>query len=1074
LMEPMLADFRAVAEGLAYDAPRIPVVSTVTGRPATAAELCSPGYWTGQIRSEVRFHDAVRTLEEEGATTFLEIGPDAVLSGMGAQCVTGEAVFVPAVRRDRPETRELVTALARLYVRGALPGWGPFFTGTGARRVDLPTYPFQRQRYWLDVPAVSGDVTEYGQVAADHPLLGAVVPLPDAGGVALTGRLSLASHPWLADHTVMGEVVVPGTAFAELAVRAGDETGCDLVEELTLAAPLVVPARGGVAVQVVAGAADDEGRRSLAVYARPEDAGEDEWTRHATGVLAVSDGRPVGALTEWPPPGAVPVELGDLYGRLADLGYGYGPAFQGLKAVWRRGDEVFAEVALDAEDAGRYGLHPALFDAALHANLLGDDLDRPMLPFAWNGVRLHAAGASALRVRISAPTPAAVAVELADATGAPVASVESLVARPVSAEQLGAATGRGNTLFRVDWQPLPQAAGPDAAAAPDASARTGDLAVVGGTLESAADAPVYPDLASLAAAETVPGLVLLPVPVWGGDVPAAVRTAVGHVLAALRGWLADERFASSRLAVVTRSTAAGPAHAPVTGLVRAAQEENPGRFLLIDLDGAEPAEEARLLAAAVASGEPETAVRGGDLLVPRFAPVAGTPDPGGTPPWDPDGTVLITGGTGGLGALVARHLVASGKARHLLLAGRRGLDAPGAAGIREELTALGAEVTVAACDAADRESLARLLAAVPAAHPLTAVVHAAGVVDNALVGALTPEQVEAVLRPKVDGAWNLHELAGDVEAFVLFSSAAGLVLGAGQANYAAGNAFLDALAEHRRAHGLAATSLAWGLWDEERGMAGLLDEAGRQRMHRMGMPPLDPAEALALLDASLTLPESVLAPIRLDLAVLRARADGVPAMLRGLVRAPQRRTASAGGTGRDAGGPSLAERLAGLPDAERDQLLLETVRKHVAAALGHASAASIDPRRAFQELGFDSLSAVELRNMLGAATGLRLPATLVFDYPTPEALAEHIRARIDPGPADAARPLLDEVDRLEEALSRATPTDGEHARITARLEALLRDWRDIRSGTEAVPERDLTAATDDELFAVLDNELGIR
>ncbi|WP_345006251.1 SDR family NAD(P)-dependent oxidoreductase, partial [Streptosporangium album] len=1064
-MEPMLAEFRRVAARLAYAPPRIAVVSTVSGRMATAEELCSPDYWTGQVRTEVRFGDAVRTLEAEGVTTFLELGPDAVLSAMGGDCLAGEgdALFVPGLRRDRPEARELTTAIARLYVRGVPVDWEAFFDGTGARGVELPTYPFQRQRFWLDVPATAGDVTGYGQVAAEHPLLGAVVTMPDSGGVVLTGRLSLATHPWLADHTVMGEVVVPGTAFAELAIRAGDEVGCGLLEELTISAPLMLPPRGGVAIQVVAGAADEAGRRSLAVYGRAEGAsaasGTGEWTRHASGVLAADDRRPPSGLTEWPPQGAVPVELDDLYGRLADLGYGYGPAFQGLRAVWRRGAEVFAEVALEAADADRFGLHPALFDAALHANLLGDDLDRPMLPFAWNGVRLHAAGASSLRVRISSPTPAAVSVELADGAGAPVASVESLVARPVSAEQLGAAAGRGDSLFRVEWQPVPT--GP-------AAAPVRGWAVFGEGLDLGENVPVHSGLESLGAAP--PETVLLPVPVPGGDVPSAVRAATGGVLATLRDWLADERFTSSRLVVVTRGPAADLVHGPVRGLVRAAQEENPGRFVLVDLDTDDPAP----LPAALAAQEPELAVRAGGLLAPRLVPVPALPEPGGAI-WNPEGTVLITGGTGGLGALVARRLVTGHGVRHLLLTSRRGLASPDAAELRDELRELGAEVTVAACDAADPEALAALLGEVPAEHPLTAVVHAAGVVDNALLGSLTSEQMETVLRPKVDAAWNLHELTRDLDlsAFVLFSSAAGLVLGAGQANYAAGNAFLDALAEHRQARGLAGQSLAWGLWAEERGMAGLLDEAGRQRMNRLGMPPLPPAEGLALFDACLAVPAATLVPIRLDLAVLRARADGVPAMLRGLVRTPLRRTASTAST--TAGGPSLADRLAGLSDTDRDQLLIETVGKHVAAALGHASAASVDPRRAFQELGFDSLSAVELRNMLGAATGLRLPATLVFDYPTPIALADHIKARLDVAPADAVRPVLTEVDRLETALSEVTPTDGEHARITARLEALLRNWRDTHTGpVDAVPERDLTAATDDELFAVLDNELGIR
>ncbi|WP_189902976.1 type I polyketide synthase, partial [Streptomyces spiralis] len=431
------------------------------------------------------------------------------------------------------------------------------------------------------------------------------------------------------------------------------------------------------------------------------------------------------------------------------------------------------------------------------------------------------------------------------------------------------------------------------------------------------------------------------------------------------------------------------------GLVRAAQAENPGRFVLVDTDGD--------LAGAVASGEPEVAVRGGRVLVPRLTRTTASDD---VVTWDPDGTVLITGGTGGLGALVARHLVVEHGVRHLVLTSRRGPDAPGAVELRDELQQLGATVTLVACDVADRESLAALLAGIGSEHPLRAVVHVAGAADNGVMGALTPERMRGVLGPKADAAWYLHELTRnlDLSAFVMFSSAGGLVLAAGQGNYAAANVFLDGLAAHRRAAGLPATAMAFGLWGVNTGMTRMLDLA-EQRMAAQGLPALPSDLGLALFDASLRSGLPALVPLRIDTGVLRGRGEEIPPLLRGLVRVPVRRAAARSG----AGAEGLAARLAGLAEDERAAVLLDLVRGQVAAVLGHASSDAVEAERAFSELGFDSLAAVELRNQLGAATGLRLPATLIFDYPSAQAVAEHIAGELAgtvsaPAPARAALP----------------------------------------------------------------------
>ncbi|WP_237693551.1 SDR family NAD(P)-dependent oxidoreductase, partial [Streptomyces sp. SID2888] len=1074
LMDPMLDEFRAVAEGLSFAAPVIPVVSNLTGSLATAEELCSPEYWVRHVREAVRFAEGVTTLEEQGVTTFLELGPDGVLSAMAQESLTGdEAVTVPLLRKNTAEETAAVAALARLHIGGLRIDWSALFAGTGARRVELPTYAFQHQWFWPAAPLGGGDVRAAGLGSAEHPLLGAAVELAAGEGVLFTGRLALHSHPWLADHTVDGTVLLPGTALLELAIRAGDEVGSDQVEELTITAPLVLPERGAVQVQVAVEAPDAAGRRVVGVYARPEGTGDTAWSQHAAGVLAPAGSRPVPAAFDtavWPPEGAEAVDADGCYEVFAEVGFGYGPLFQGLRAAWRRGDEWFAEVALpegSENTAAGFGLHPALFDSALHALLLTPAADGGTagLPFSWTDVSLHASGATVLRVRLTPTGDRTLSLSAVDPSGTPVVSVGSLVTRSVDGlGTTGTEALLRDAFFGVEWTP---AQGSEAVPATVALLGTdGDpLGLAAALTGAGTTVRTYPDVAALVAATVAadgpaPEVVVHGVASHEGE-PAsdAAHRLTADALDTVQSRLSEDRLAGARLVFVTRGAVdtRDLGAAAVHGLVRSAQTENPGALGLVDLDGTP--ESADALAAALGSAEPQLALRDGRPYAARLARLARPADTAAPTAWQSDGTVLVTGGTGGLGAQFARHLVDAYGVRNLLLVSRRGGDAPGTTELVAELIAHGAEVTVQACDVADPDAVTALVAGIPAEHPLTAVVHTAGVLDDGVIGSLTGERLARVLRPKADAAWNLHQATRglDLDAFIVFSSVAGVFGGAGQANYAAGNAFLDALMEHRRAAGLPGLSLAWGPWDQAGGMTETLSDAEAERLARAGMPPLAAEQGFALFDAALaagngtgtgsedTTGTALVVPVRLDLAALAAQGQ-VPAMLRGLVRTRTRRTVAGGTVTAD----GLVARLTALTAEERREALLDLVRTQAALVLGHADAASVDAAAQFRDVGFDSLTAVELRNRLSAATGLRLTATLVFDYPNAATLANHLHDELFGPETESALALP--VKQLPATTDDPIVIVGMACRYPGGVASPEDLWRLLLEGTDAITE----------------------
>ncbi|HEX6687921.1 MAG TPA: polyketide synthase dehydratase domain-containing protein, partial [Solirubrobacterales bacterium] len=526
--------------------------------------------------------------------------------------------------------RRFALSLAQAHAAGAAVDWGAYFAGSGAQTVKLPTYPFQRERYWLN-PAFGSTADPSTAETRGHSLVGASVRLAggQGEGLLLNGRISLQTHPWLAEHNIAGEALLPAGAFLELALQAGVESGAATVEELALQAPLILPKSGAVALQVTVADPDEGGRREIAIHSCAEEE-DGAWTRHATGNLVVQPTAPPGSLDSWPPEGAESLQVDDLYDLLADAGIEYGPLFQGLEAAWKDGEQIYAEVALpvgSAGEAGHFAIHPALLESALQGlGLAGKGPGEIELPCSWRNTTLFAAGASALRLRL-APEGDSYSLDAYEESGTPVLSIGSVTARPLELDELRSARQRG-LLYMVQWQPASRA---------DKEAQ--EQAVVEVTSVEAADDQI-------------------------------------------RGWLADEDRQGSRLTLLTREavaaggTAPDPAAAAVWAVARSAASLHPDRFALIDTDGTDASRGALPAALTLGAEEPQLALREGELLAPRVTRIpVDRIESAAASSWDPDATVLVGGDADGPGGPIARYLEeAHGVTRMLFVEGAELVD----------------------------------------------------------------------------------------------------------------------------------------------------------------------------------------------------------------------------------------------------------------------------------------------------------------------------------------------------------------------------------------------------------------
>ncbi|MEV1146056.1 SDR family NAD(P)-dependent oxidoreductase, partial [Micromonospora sp. NPDC049799] len=933
-------------------------------------------YWWENLRQPVHFHPTLQQLTTDGHHTLIEISPHPLLT---PTIDTDSTTVCHTLRRDTDPWHTLLTNTAHLHTHTTHPITWTRLLPQARTHTTPPTYPFHHQPYWLTVTPRT-DPHHLGLRPSAHPLLGAAITTAITGEDLHTARLSTRTHPWLVDHTISTGCLLPATAFVDIALHAATAAGLSRLDELTLHSPLGLGEQS-TDVQITVGGPDERGRRTLTVHSRLSGAAaEVAWTHHATAVLDADSGESDPApLAAWPPPGATPVDLDGLYGRLGSNGYHYGPMFRGLRRAWRAGDDLYAEVALPQPgETDGYGIHPALLDATLHLAIDEIVTREPgllWLPFSWSGVRqLRSSRAATARMRLTWRGPHEVALTVHDDAGQALVAMESLAFQPVTAARLDASRQTyDGRLWRLEWVPVALSAGP---------AVTDGWVTVGQPVPGW-DLPGHPDLNGLRQAitngqATTPQQIIITLPDHsdGTDVPTAVHHATEQLLHTLQNLLTEPAYATTHLTVLTTGAISTGDHDPLTnlpaatcwGLTRTAQTEHPDRITIVDTDHTE--ETRRTLATAITSGHPQLAIRNGTPHTPHLTTDTTPPAPR---PLNPEATTLITGGTGTLAQHTAGHLVTNHNARHLHLVSRQGPHHPEAARLIHHLTGLGATTTITTCDSTNRDHLTQVIHEIDhSPHPLGAVIHTAGALHDATLTNLTTDQLHAALNPKVDGTWHLHALTRHhpLTHFLLYSSVAAILGTPGQANYAAANTFQNALAEHRHQQQLPATSLNWGYWTDTSTLTAHLHTTDLQRLHNTGITPLTTPHAVTLLNSALTTAQP--APITAHL-----NPSNLP---HHLIRVST--TASTAGRWR--------EQLAGLPEPAREEAVREMVRSEVARVLALPAASPVPLDRAFKELGFDSLVSVELRNRLSAATGLRLPATLVFDHPTPEAVAGHL------------------------------------------------------------------------------------
>lgn len=1045
--------------GLRPTSSAIPFYSTVTGTPVDTASL-DADYWYRNLRSTVRFEECVRALLDDGRTAFLEAGPHPLLTFAVEEIAEGATAItvVGSLRRAEDSYPSLLTTAARLDLAGLPVDWSVLLGESRSHRIPLPTYSFQRQRFWA-MPASVFDPRSMGLDTTDHPLLAAFVPSPRSAALTATASISVQTQPWLADHVVAGAILFPGTGFVELALRVGAQVECPHVRELTLLAPLTLPKDGAVRLQVEVSGPDDQGHRTVQIYSRTSEFGSvAQWRTHATGQLSPpqagsDDGLTLG-VGAWPPEGSVAVDVEELLDRLRSFGYGHGPMFQGLASLWWHGDDLFAEAVLpeSRSRADEYGMHPALLDTLLQASIARvgasmADTGTLVLPFAWERVALHRAGVGKVRARITGVGSDSVEVRVYDSAGAPVLTIGALTSRPIGLDQLRT-LALPERLHVIDWPVIPTPA----------------------SLPTVTLADWHDDAPEIEA----PQVIVVDCR-HHEDEPMIphTRTMLHDALSAVQAWSRQPRWESSRLLVLTRHAVAvsagdsvSPAAAAVWGFIRSAQSENPGRILIVDSDSTdsglrgdiEDFVAVRTMAAiAITGNEPQLALRDNVLHVPRLAAVSQEP----ASPDHPTaliaaarGTILITGGTSGLGAMLAEHLVRTHGVRSLLLASRSGPDNPLTQDLCRRLAEQGAQVAVVACDVSDRAALAAMLTHVPQDWPLTGVVHAAAVLEDSVVENMSPDQLSNVLAAKAYSAWHLHELTRDhdLALFVLYSSVAGIIGSPGQANYAAANAFLDGLAAYRHTAGLPATSIAWGLWEDSTGMTAhvLSTRTHAARMARLGIGILSAEQGVAFFDAASAQRLPGVAASTWDTSQLTGSHQEPPPVYRNLISGASQPRSS-----RKTSVPTLGADLADVPAAQQRDHVLTAVRAHFAATLGYSDPAGIDVNLTFKELGFDSLTAVEVRNRLNTATGIVFPPTLVFDYPTPAVLVDHIWERLtssseperrsDRNEAESRTPAVAEPTAKVEEIVTAFRRAMASGRATQGF-ALLRAAAELRPG----------------------------